>query len=821
LYVVCASFEFCEGLTEEDLRPVERIANQYGASAYISLPLMMVIVSSSQLGHDIALLILEISPAARVVICTHCERTLSATVALVQSVLQRLPWNHLTFLNDAHIGVSTDDTRFRIVDIGKHRLGSLHGPIQTSVLLERATASSDSARSLSLDLVDHNLPIYRDRFIGRSIEVEEFLSLLGNSRVITFEGTGGIGKTRLACECALYLAQKEYETIRYVSLSHVAPSAEVNADFLRQIGFTFEDVGGLRQVYGDKRVAIVLDNCEHVIDSVHTLVTHLTRILPWVSIICTSRKAIRHHDERLIHVGPLSLPEESASGEQLRGFGAVQLFIDRLESHSVVEPDNLSSIARICHLVEGIPLAIEHAAEQAARSSLDQTEKSLSKTLLQLRSDRVSRPSHHHTMRATLAWSIDLLSEGERTALGAASVVPGDFFEEDLLRVLRHEITETEFTSLVEHNLLLSKGISQHGCLYSVYDVLREFCRESEIGSLRREDVWDRWLDYLSACECDRASQWHEESVAKRYAAIAAVAREGILRRDIRSIAILESLLPFWANHGPFKEALALLVYAQECGLQLSIRLLAAKGTLAWLAGDCLVAADYYTVAKRAATSACDHQTLVRIQINEASMYASNGELDQALSLLDEARLISLKYQLTHSLTLACGNSIRLFLEKGHPRLALDYFSKHESMLREFEHAYLQAKISVSDAYASLSEYRSMSNTLIDILLASQESDASEIVCSALTRAIWLLRDSDPEAAAILSGQVLDLFVVYPQGSAARKSYMEESMGRLQEVLQPSSLAYLQSKGRVTPLSGVCQLALQSLHAYTSGCPES
>jgi predicted ATPase/DNA-binding SARP family transcriptional activator len=307
---------------------------------------------------------------------------------------------------------------------------------------------SASGPDVSIGLRAAALPLELTTFIGRASELEEIQRLIGVGRLLTLTGAGGSGKTRLAVEAAARLAEEFPAGIAWVEFAGVSDPDLVP----RQVGASLgiREEGGvsatqaLIEAVRDRSLLLVLDNCEHLADACAVLADALLRSCPGLKLLATSREALGVASERAWLVSSLSFPDpDDESGlEQLVGFEAVQLFIARaqdvLPSFRLTRA-NGECVARICHRLDGIPLAIELAAARVKVLTPEQIIERLDDAFALLTSSRRTALPRHRTLRATIDWSYDLLSPPERLLLGRLSVFTGGFTLEAAENVCSHD----------------------------------------------------------------------------------------------------------------------------------------------------------------------------------------------------------------------------------------------------------------------------------------------------------------------------------------------------------------------------------------------
>src|SRR5262249_54917197 len=253
--------------------------------------------------------------------------------------------------------------------------------------------------------------------------------------MVTLKGPGGIGKTVLAQAIARNLLATHGGDglfVEMVSLSDPAlvPSAVASALGLN-LGSDTPSAQAIARTIGTRKLLLVLDNCEHLIEATAKLAETIVRFCAHTTVLATSREVLRIDGEYVYRVPPLDVPGQSGEqGEDVLGRSAVQLLIDRTRAlNSDFSPDgeNLQLVAAISRQLDGIPLAIEFAAARVATLGLQQVAARLDDRFgLLTRGSRTALP-RHQTLLATLDWSYELLSELEARVLRHLAVFHGDF----------------------------------------------------------------------------------------------------------------------------------------------------------------------------------------------------------------------------------------------------------------------------------------------------------------------------------------------------------------------------------------------------------
>src|SRR4051812_964472 len=280
-----------------------------------------------------------------------------------------------------------------------------------------------------------NLPHQVTSFVGRERELAELSELLGRTRVLTLTGPGGCGKTRLALELGGGRARHFYDGVYLAELAPLSDPALVAQEVATVLGVQLrserDPVDVLGELIGDQKLLIVLDNCEHLLGASARLVDRLLRNCPHLRVLCTSREPLRIGGEMAWRVPSLALPApEDAEAEELGAAAAVKLFCDRAEDASpgfALDSENARAVADICLRLDGMPLALELAAARAAVLSPAQIAERLEDSLALLTTGSRAGLTRQATLRATLEWSHDLLSEPERVLFRRLGVFAGSF----------------------------------------------------------------------------------------------------------------------------------------------------------------------------------------------------------------------------------------------------------------------------------------------------------------------------------------------------------------------------------------------------------
>ncbi len=284
------------------------------------------------------------------------------------------------------------------------------------------------------ELRDVHLPHQRTSFVGRDDEIGAVRDLLSGSRLVTLTGSGGVGKTRLAIEAARGLAHDRWDEVWFVDLSPLTDGAfiaeRIASTVLAPLTQRVETIEVLAHHLSERRMLLVLDNCEHLSSDVAVFVHLLLQASSAITILATGRERLRAGDEAVYRVPSLRVPSEVPDTlDDARTFAALDLFIKRAESSDAqvtFTSDSVSMIVDVCRRLEGIPLAIELAASRLGFLGLRALRERLDDHFA-LPSSQGVLPPRQQTVMATIAWSCDLLSKPERDLLYRFCVFAGGF----------------------------------------------------------------------------------------------------------------------------------------------------------------------------------------------------------------------------------------------------------------------------------------------------------------------------------------------------------------------------------------------------------
>ena len=487
-----------------------------------------------------------------------------------------------------------------------------------------------------------------DRFLGRQHELDVLLAALRSreARLVTLTGTGGIGKTRLAFEAAAQCETEFGDGFRVVALADIREASHVAAAIARALGVRAErdsTFAALVRQLRARQLLLVLDTFEHLLDAAPILVD-LLAMCPGLKALVTSRAPLRVSGEHQITVPPLPVPPADALGAapaDLAQWPSVELLVVRIRAVIPtfdLDDANAMAMRDISRRLAGIPLAIELAARRTKHMSVLALRDQLIDRLDVLTAGARDLPPRQQTMRATVAWSYELLDEGARRLFRTLAVFAGGCSIEGARAVGAGtpQATLEAMSVLVDHSLVTLDATAQ-GDRYLMLDVIRAFAAEAarEAGDLdlAGERHAAHFLELARSARPHLLGEdqdvWHAR-LDRDHDNLRAALQRLLERGDAdSSLRLTGALWMFWRQHGDFAEGRRWLrrALSQEGGTA-GARAEALWGA-AWLAYH---QGDY--VAMRALAD--EHLALARAHTDEPAI--RNALTEQGMLLMVEGR---------------------------------------------------------------------------------------------------------------------------------------------------------------------------------------
>jgi predicted ATPase/DNA-binding SARP family transcriptional activator len=478
-----------------------------------------------------------------------------------------------------------------------------------------------------------NLRAELTSFVGRDADVAVVRELIAEHRLTTVIGPGGAGKTRLATETARTLLGDLPDGAWLVELAAIGADGDVAQSALAGLGIrdallgstpNAELIDRLIAAVRERAALLILDNCEHVIESVAAFADRVLGECRRLRILATSREPLGITGEALWLVEPLALPEGDASPGEIESSPAVQLLRDRagaVRRDLAVDARTLPTMVRVCRALDGMPLAIELAAARLRTMSLDQLASRLDDRFRLLTSGSRTGLPQHRTLRAVVDWSWELLTDAERMVLRRLAVFSGGASLDAAERVCAGDAVGQEqvlelLTALAEKSLLLTEAGSAPR--YRMTGTIREYAghRLAEAG------------------ESDLARQLH----AGYFTELTETAEPHLRRAEQ-----LEWLATLEAEHDNISSAMHGALAAGEA--QAAMRLAAGAGWYWWLGGHRAEGIELITAATGTPGEVSDEVRAMVYALGVTFMTDGSGDQYQAEEWIHQAYRFSQRSQ--------------------------------------------------------------------------------------------------------------------------------------------------------------------------------
>ena len=373
-----------------------------------------------------------------------------------------------------------------------------------------AAAQSSPPREATVSDRLQRLPPRLTRMIGRDETIRALSTQLMTYRFVSIVGAGGVGKTTVAISIAHALLDGFNGAVFFVDLGALTDPKLLPTTVASALGFmmqTKDPLGSLPAFIGERKLLLVLDNCEHVIDSAATLAERVVGETPQTHVLTTSREALRVEGEHIHLLYALDCPPEDGgmTAAAALKYPAVQLFIERAAASghdAVLSDSDAPMVATICRRLDGIALAIELAASHAGSLGIRGIAELLANRFTLLWHGRRTALPRHQTLNAMLDWSYNLLSQQEKAVLARLSVFLGDFTLEAACSVASDSVTAERVVTEVIASLLAKSLISTtalHGSIYyRLLETTRIFAQAKLAERLEANSIARRHANFFS-----------------------------------------------------------------------------------------------------------------------------------------------------------------------------------------------------------------------------------------------------------------------------------------------------------------------------------
>jgi len=380
--------------------------------------------------------------------------------------------------------------------------------------LSRASSQRDGSPIGAPEFPHANLPNRLGRMIGRDGDVLKLSAELTASRFVTIVGAGGVGKTTVAIAVAHHLADAFAGSVLFVDFGMLSDPKLAATTIASMLGLSVQSDDAMPSLIAylrDKRLLLILDTCEHLIEAIAPLAASIVEAAPHVHILATSRETLRVEGEHAYRLDALPYPpdEPGLTAEAVHQFPATQLFVERaVASGANLSVSDLEApiVADICRKLDGVALAIVLAARHVESYGLQQTAKLLDQRLTLLWQGSRTAPPRQKTLHAALDWSYGLLSELERLVLRRLAVFVGHFTLDAALEVVTSSTLNRSSVFAAIDSLVAKSMVATHpvGAMmrYRLLDTTRAYALDISVDDAEATDLavrhatyYHRWLE--------------------------------------------------------------------------------------------------------------------------------------------------------------------------------------------------------------------------------------------------------------------------------------------------------------------------------------
>ncbi|MGW8249367.1 MAG: LuxR C-terminal-related transcriptional regulator [Anaerolineales bacterium] len=546
-----------------------------------------------------------------------------------------------------------------------------------------------------------NIPVQLTSFIGREEELAEVVRLLSDSRLVTVTGPGGCGKTRLAVQVSNKIYGLYQDGVWWVDLASLLDPALVTQIIVHTFGLRPAPDQPLMETLlsfvSSKKMLIVLDNCEHLHSASAQVSRRLLTEAPDLSILATSREAMGIEGESLYPLAGLALPISNKEIWQadrshldlqtIMDYDAVKLFVERARSISPsfkLTVDNAPAVIEVCRRLDGLPLALELASARANVLTIQDIAARLNDRLSLLTSgERRGFEPRHHTLKAAIDWSYDLLTHDEQKLLNRLAVFAtgcsldtaesicsgGEILPEQMLDLL---------SSLVDKSLIIAETTHKAPARYRLLETIREYAAEKLYEAGEMTLLRDRHLDlYLARAEEAMPKQfeayqqlWLNWLEAEHDNLRAALSWALESRRIEAGLRLASALTYFWEIHSYVQEGLSWMErLLDEADDRVSLKVHV----------DALVFASFQYMLLGNAQAATSHARQA-VELAEAAGDANNPTLAFAMDGMASAAKTAGDFQTAFNIA---EKNIRIYRKAGPPfYLGMSLLSQGETAIQ-------------------------------------------------------------------------------------------------------------------------------------------
>ncbi|MFE3026726.1 ATP-binding protein [Nocardia tengchongensis] len=492
--------------------------------------------------------------------------------------------------------------------------------------------------------VNGNLPEEVTSFVGRRAELATAKRLLPTTRVLTLLGPGGMGKTRLSRQIGHLVSRAFPDGVWLVELADVQDPGLVTLSVAEALDLRDESTAPLPRLtefLADKRLLLILDNCEHLIEACATLVGRIIATTPDVRVLATSREVLGIPGEQVMPVPPLTVSD--TPGEE---GDALQLFVERASAANPgfeATTANRAVLAEICRRLEGMPLALELAALRLRMFTPEQILDRLDDTMGLLSAGPRTAPQRQQTIEGAIRWSYNLCTAAEQTLWEQLSVFAGGFdidAAEAVCELAPGALIEA-LTGLVDKSVVMLR-FDGDVARYSMLEPIRQFAadRLAERGTAQQVRARHR-EHYRQLAMRGQTAYWTGEDVdwfrelSREHANLRAALRSGLEDDPLRTMATVTVLRPFWEHNRFLSEGYRWLTDSLSRNPERTAeraKALSSAASLAALLGDQESAARLVAECMELATTLDDDDILAEVALDR-SLLAFASDRERSLEL--------------------------------------------------------------------------------------------------------------------------------------------------------------------------------------------